>query len=47
MILLHGWATRLEHVRPAAFAAPYDLIIVRPDGGGLSEADARCITAES
>ena len=35
-------STRLDHVRPAAFAAQYDLIIVKPDGGGLSEADARC-----
>ena len=47
VILLRPWATRLDQVRPAAFAAQYDLINVRPDGGGLSEADARCATAES
>ena len=25
-------STRLDHVRPAAIAAQYDLIIIRPDG---------------
>jgi len=32
VILLRANATRLDHVRPAAIAAQYDLIIIRSDG---------------